>query len=76
MDDHVCYHTDDFVVIKENQAKIEKTLYFGNGHPSIITQLAMIRQTLNVVCWIGSIVAGATIVQLVALAFSLKDVVK
>lgn len=65
---HVCIQDSTIRAHAEKLLKIDRTLYFGNGHPSVLAQLAIIAMQLNGILWFIRVVAAATIVQLVTFA--------
>lgn len=67
--DFTCIQEPDVSMLKEKVAKIDKTLYFGNGEPSVIVQLATQRQTVSAITRLAWITLAAVIGQLAYLFF-------
>jgi len=68
---HVCSQEHNIKMIFERLLKIDKTLYFGNGHPSMTTQLQVIEMKVGAILWFVRAVAAAFIVQCVVFCFVL-----
>ena len=69
MASHECIQSETVKEMSDRISKIDRTLFFGNGHPSVLTQLATISLTLRALTWMTSILAGAVVIQIVSLWF-------
>lgn len=61
MSAHECTQADAIKEIQGNVSTINKTLYFGNGHPSLVTEIATIKQMLRGLCWLTALMLGTTL---------------
>ena len=68
MQDHDCIQRDNIAAILKRVATIDRALFFGNGHPSLVTQIATITLQLRAINWGIRLLATTIIVQLVGLA--------
>lgn len=64
-----CQQKDEIASLKEKITKIDKTLFLGNGKPSMMTQMAVMQQTIYALTWLAAVTLTAVIGQIVFLAF-------
>jgi len=64
-----CLQDDKIGDLEEKIAKIDKTVFFGNGSPSVVTQLATQGQTIRALVWLVAATCAAVIGQVVFLIF-------
>ena len=64
-----CQQVDEIASLKEKVVKIDKTLFLGNGKPSILSQMAVMQQAIYALTWLAGVTLAAVIGQIVFLAF-------
>lgn len=64
-----CQQTDEIASLKEKVVKIDKTLFLGNGKPSMMAQMAVMQQAIYALTWLAGVTLAAVIGQIVFLAF-------
>ena len=64
-----CQQTEEIAALKSKVEKLDKTMFFGNGEPSIKVQLATQRQNIDALTRISWIVVTAVIGQLCYMVF-------
>lgn len=64
-----CQQGDVIETLAEKVAKIDKTLFFGNGVPAVMVQLATINQMMRALGWLVGGTCMAVIGQIVFLVF-------
>ena len=71
MADHSCIKEETLRQMLTRIDRNEKAIFVGNGHPSMITEIATIKQSLSsLVSW-GRFIGGAIILELIATTFRL-----
>lgn len=66
---HECDQSDKISGIEREVGRLNTAVFLGNGTPSIVAQLAVIRQAVNALCWLVGGVCMAVIGQIVILLF-------
>lgn len=64
-----CQQVDEISGLRDKIGKLDKAVFFGNGNPAIVTQLATIQQTIQALTWLAAVTLTAVIGQVVFLAF-------
>lgn len=64
-----CQQVDEMAALKEKVCKLDKTVFFGNGKPALVTQMATVQQTIYALTWLAAATLTAVIGQVVFLAF-------
>lgn len=64
-----CQQVDEISGLRDKIGKLDKAVFFGNGKPAIVTQLATIQQTIQALTWLAAVTLTAVIGQVVFLAF-------
>ena len=55
--------------IEREVGDLNDKVWRGNGKPSIIEQIAVMRQTVSALCWLVAVTCAAVIAQIVAMVF-------
>lgn len=69
---HVCTQENRLVAAERDLGRLNKAVFFGNGEPSIIAQMAVMRRTVYALCWLVAVTCSAVIGQVVMLWFKTK----
>jgi hypothetical protein len=64
-----CKQVDKIETIGREMGKINKIVFEGNGQPSVMQQLATLRQSVQALCWVAGGTLIAVIGQLVTMIF-------
>lgn len=64
-----CVQEDAIADLRAKTAKLDKAVFFGNGTPPVITQLATLTQSVSALTKLAWITLAAVITQLIYLAF-------
>jgi hypothetical protein len=64
-----CSQGDKITRLDQEMAKLNKAMFFGNGQPSVLSQLAVMRQTIQALSWLVGITCCAVVGQIVAKLF-------
>lgn len=67
--EHDCTQENRIGTMEREVGDLNDKVWRGNGKPSIIEQLAVMRQTVSALCWLVAVTCGAVIAQIVALVF-------
>jgi hypothetical protein len=54
----------------QDLSKLTKAMFFGNGHPSVLAQLAVMRQSIQALSWLVGITCVAVVGQIVGKIFA------
>jgi len=65
-----CKQGDKIDRLDQEMAKLNKAMFFGNGQPSVISQLAVMRQSIQALSWLVGITCCAVVGQIVARLFA------
>jgi hypothetical protein len=61
-----CKQGDKIDRLDQETSKLNKAVFFGNGQPSILSQLAVMRQSIMALSWLVGVTCAAVIGQIVA----------
>jgi hypothetical protein len=61
-----CRQADKIERLDQEMSKLNKAMFFGNGHPSVLAQLAVMRQSIMALSWLVGVTCAAVIGQIVA----------
>ena len=64
-----CKQADKMEAIGRELGELNKIIFRGNGQPSVMQQLATLRQSVQALCWVAGGTLIAVIGQLVTLLF-------
>jgi hypothetical protein len=64
-----CKQADKMETIGRELGKLNKIVFEGNGQPSVMQQLATLRQSVQALCWVAGGTLIAVIGQLVTMLF-------
>ena len=64
-----CKQADKMESIGRELGKLNKIVFEGNGQPSVMQQLATLRQSVQALCWVAGGTLIAVIGQLVTIVF-------
>jgi hypothetical protein len=64
-----CKQADKMDAIGRELGKLNKIVFEGNGQPSVMQQLATLRQSVQALCWVAGGTLIAVIGQLVTMLF-------
>lgn len=70
--EHECTQENRIGAVEREVGDLNDKVWRGNGKPSIIEQIACMRQTVSALCWLVAVTCGAVIAQIVALIFRSK----
>jgi sorbitol-specific phosphotransferase system component IIBC len=65
-----CKQADKIVRLDQEMGRLVKAVFIGNGQPSVIAQLAVLRQSMQTLSWLVGVTCVAVIGQIVAKIFS------
>jgi hypothetical protein len=65
-----CKHADKIGRLDQEMARLVKAVFIGNGQPSVIAQLAVLRQSMQTLSWLVGVTCVAVIGQIVAKIFA------
>jgi hypothetical protein len=60
-----CKQGDKIDRLDQEMARLNKAVFLGNGQPSIMAQLAVMRQSITAAAWIAGVTCAAVIGQIV-----------
>lgn len=72
MSTHLCTQENRLVSAERDLGRLNKAVFFGNGEPSITSQMAVLRKTVAALCWLVAVTCAAVITQIVVLWFKTK----
>jgi hypothetical protein len=61
-----CKQGDKIDRMDQDMSKLTKAMFFGNGQPSVLSQLAVMRQSIQALSWLVGVTCAAVIGQIVA----------
>jgi hypothetical protein len=61
-----CKQGDKIDRLEQEMGKLNKAVFFGNGQPSVLAQLAVLRQIIMTLSWLVGVTCTAVIGQIVA----------
>jgi hypothetical protein len=61
-----CRQADKIDRMDQDMSKLTKAMFFGNGQPSVLSQLAVMRQSIQALSWLVGVTCAAVIGQIVA----------
>ena len=64
-----CKQSDKVETLGRELGKLNKIVFEGNGQPSVMQQLATLRQSVQALCWVAGGTLIAVIGQLVTMLF-------
>jgi len=64
-----CKQEDNIERLNQEMAKLNKTVFYGNGQPSIVAQLAVFARSMQVLSWLVGVTCVAVIGQIVSRIF-------
>ena len=64
-----CSQEEKLSVHDRELMHLNQAVFFGNGSPSIVSQLATMRQTVTALCWLVAVTCGAVITNVVVVFF-------
>jgi hypothetical protein len=64
-----CKQADKIETIGREVGDLNKIIFRGNGQPSVMQQLATLRQSVQALCWVAGGTLIAVIGQLVSMLF-------
>ena len=65
-----CSQGDKIDRLDQEMAKLNKAMFFGNGQPSVLAQLAVMRQSIMALSWLVGVTCVAVVGQIVAKLFA------
>ena len=67
-----CLQKDNLMMHDRELSHLNQAVFFGNGTPSIISQLATLRQTVMALCWLVAVTCTAVIGNVVVMLMRAK----
>jgi hypothetical protein len=61
-----CRQADKIDRMDQEMSKLNQAMFFGNGQPSVLAQLAVLRQIIMTLSWLVGVTCAAVIGQIVA----------
>jgi hypothetical protein len=61
-----CKQADKIDRMDQEMSKLNQAMFFGNGQPSVLAQLAVLRQIIMTLSWLVGVTCAAVIGQIVA----------
>lgn len=61
-----CKQGDNIDAIKEQLGALNKAVFFGNGRPSVMAQMEVLRDQMAKLCWLVGVTCAAVLGQIVA----------
>jgi hypothetical protein len=65
-----CKQADKIDRMDQDLSKLTKAMFFGNGQPSVLSQLAVMRQSIQALSWLVGITCVAVVGQIVGKIFA------
>jgi hypothetical protein len=63
---HDCKQGDKIDRLEQEMGRLNKAVFLGNGQPSVLSQLAVLRQMVQALAWLVGVTCAAVIGQIVA----------
>jgi len=67
-----CLQADKLGTHDRELSHLNQAVFFGNGSPSIVSQLATLRQTVMALCWLVAVTCTAVIGNVVVMLLKAK----
>lgn len=67
-----CSQEEKLTVHDRELSHLNQAVFFGNGSPSIVSQLATLRQTVMALCWLVAVTCTAVIGNVVVMLLKAK----
>jgi len=67
-----CLQKDKLMTHDRELSHLNQAVFFGNGSPSIVSQLATLRQTVFALCWLVTVTCTAVIGNVVVMLMRTK----
>lgn len=68
-----CTQSENIEGIKRELGKLNTAVFYGNGQPSLTTQMAVISKTVYALVWVASVTLAAVISQAIILFFKMAQ---